>query len=119
MSAEEDKEVLATAKRRTQWFGLPLFMTEYILKTDKLIIDRHFINQTISEVAFMRIKDKNFKCNIIQRIFGLSTIQLISVDSTMPVLELKNIKNGKGWYRKIDELVHEARNSSVKMNEFI
>lgn len=90
-------------KDRKRYLGLPLSFTRYSLSEDRLFLSVGFINLKDEEVLLYRVRDINTKRTLWQRLFGVGTVTIVSSDKTMPILELKNIKDPIG----VKELIHE------------
>ena len=67
-----------------------------------------------------RILDLSLKRSLIQRLFGLGTINCHSVDKTMKNFEIKNIKDSENVKNQLSDLIEEARRASrVSSREFM
>ena len=67
-----------------------------------------------------RIKDLVLRRSILQRMFGLGTIQIISSDSSLSNFELSNIKRSGEVKEQLSTLVEEERQrKKVSSREFI
>ena len=106
--------------RKRVWCGLPWTFTKYELSREKLIIKTGFFTQNQDEVRLYRILDLSLKRSLIQRIFGLGTINCHSVDKTMKNFEIKNIKDSENVKNQLSDLIEEARRSNrVSSREFM
>ena len=90
-------------KDRKRYFGMPLSFTRYMLSEDRLFISVGFLNIKDDEVLLYRVRDIDTSRSLWQRLFGVGTVRVISSDKTMPVLELKNIKDPV----MVKELIHK------------
>ena len=90
-------------KDRKRYFGLPLSFTKYSLSEDRLFISQGLLNIKDDEVLLYRVRDINTKRTLWQRLFGVGTITIASSDKSMPMLEIKNVKDPL-W---VKELIHE------------
>jgi len=90
-------------KDRKRYFGLPLSFTRYSLSDDRLFISVGFLNIRDDEILLYRVRDIDTSRNLWQRLFGVGTVKVMSSDKTMPVLELKNIKDPV----MVKELIHK------------
>ena len=90
-------------KDRKRYFGLPLSFTRYSLSDDRLFLSVGFLNIRDEEVLLYRIRDITTSRTLGQRIFGVGTVKVVSSDKTMPVLELKNVKDPMS----VKELLHQ------------
>ena len=91
-------------KDRKRYFGLPLSFTRYSLSDDRLFISVGFLNIKDDEVLLYRVRDIDTSRSLWQRLFGVGTVKVMSSDKTMPVLELKNIKDPV----MVKELIHKS-----------
>jgi len=90
-------------KDRKRYFGLPLSFTRYSLSDDRLFISVGLLNIKDDEILLYRVRDIDTSRNLWQRLFGVGTVKVMSSDKTMPVLELKNIKDPV----MVKELIHK------------
>ena len=93
---------LIWSDRRRLWCGLPWTFTTYRLTEDRLFVKSGFLNLREDEVRLYRIKDLVLRRSLLQRMFGLGTIQIISSDSSLSNFELSNIKRSSfpPWWRR-------------------
>ena len=89
-------------KDRRRILGMPLSFTRYSLSEDRLFLSVGFLNIKDDEVLLYRIRDITTCRTLWQRLFGVGTVTVMSSDKTMPVLNLKNIKNPVA----VKELLH-------------
>ena len=94
---------------RKRHLGLPLSFTRYKLSNDRLFYVKGFLNITNEEIQLYRIRDISLKRTLWQRIFGVGTITVNSSDQTIPVLELKNIKDSFNVKEIINEHVEMVK----------
>ena len=80
-------------KDRKRYLGMPLSFTRYMLSDDRLFISVGFLSIKDDEILLYRVRDIDTKRTLWQRIFGVGTVTVVSSDKTMPVLELKNVKD--------------------------
>lgn len=90
-------------KDRKRYFGLPLSFTCYRLSEDRLFVSEGFLNIKDDEILLYRVRDIDTRRSLWQRLFGVGTVTVLSSDRTMPVLELKNIKDPLF----VKELIHK------------
>lgn len=89
-------------KDRKRFLGMPLSFTRYSLSEDRLFLSVGFLNIKDDEVLLYRIRDITTSRSLWQRLFGVGTVTVMSSDKTMPVMNLKNIKNPVA----VKELLH-------------
>ena len=111
---------LIWSDRRHLWCGLPWTFTTYRLTEDRLFVKSGFLNLREDEVRLYRIKDLVLRRSLLQRMFGLGTIQIISSDSSLSNFELSNIKRSGEVKEQLSTLVEEERQrKKVSSREFI
>ena len=96
---------LIWSDRRRLWCGLPWTFTTYRLTEDRLFVKSGFLNLREDEVRLYRIKDLVLRRSLLQRMFGLGTIQIISSDSSLSNFELSNIKRSGDVKEQLSTLV--------------
>ena len=109
-------------KERKRWlfFGLPFTFTKYILDAKCLKLCKGFFTTTEDDILLFRVMDISIRRSLIQRIFGLGTMIIISSDKTNPNLEVKNIKNVHKFKSVLDERVEKDRlRMRFKAGEFV
>ena len=108
------------AERKRLWCGLPWTFTSYKLTEDRLFIKRGFMNLREDEVRLYRIRDLVLYRSLLQRLFGLGTIEVKSSDSSMSDFRLENIKNSTAVKEQLSVLVEEERQrKKVSSREFM
>lgn len=96
-------------KDRKRICGLPLSFTKYELYEDKIFIAQGLFNFEEDEVLLYRILDVRYKKTMMNRIFGVGTITLLTADETHKTLILKNIKDSRRVRDTISTMVEETR----------
>lgn len=82
-------------KKRKLFFGLPWGFTFYSEQNGRLYIRTGFLARHEEEIQLYRIRDIDLSEGILQRVFGLGSISLITSDKTAGNICLVNIKNAK------------------------
>lgn len=95
--------------RKRLWCGLPWTFTVYSLSNDRLFVKSGLLSTREDEVRLYRILDISLKRTLLQRIFGLSTIELHTSDKTLGNFNLVNIKKGYDVKETLSQLVEEVR----------
>lgn len=95
--------------RKRLWCGLPWTFTVYSLSNDRLFVKSGLLSTREDEVRLYRILDISLKRTLLQRIFGLSTIELYTSDKTLGNFNLVNIKKGYDVKETLSQLVEEVR----------
>lgn len=95
--------------RKRLWCGLPWTFTVYSLSDDRLFVKSGLLSTREDEVRLYRILDISLKRTLLQRIFGLSTIELHTSDKTLGNFNLVNIKKGYDVKETLSQLVEKVR----------
>lgn len=107
-------------RKRILFFGLPWTFTVYRLTKDRLLIKRGFFTTNEDEVRLYRIMDISLRRTLIQKMFGLGTIQCHSSDKTMGDFEIINIKKSYQIKSLLSDLIEQERMAKrVSNREFI
>ncbi len=113
-------EILWKARKRLTFFGLPWTFTVYRLTKDRLLIKTGFFTTREDEVRLYRILDISLKRTLIQKMFGLGTIQCHSSDKTMGHFDIVNVKNSYDVKNLLSDLIEKERmEKRVSNREFI
>lgn len=106
-------------KDRKRYFGLPLSFTRYALSKDRLFMSTGFFNIKDEEVLLYRVRDIALSRTLVQRLFGVGTVTVMSSDKSMSELILKNVKNPVGVKELIHETVEDMKiRRKVRVGEF-
>ena len=90
-------------------FGLPWTFTKYKLYEEKFQICTGFLNKKEEEIRLYRIMDTTLQKSFGQRIFGLGTIKVNSVDKTTPEFFIQNVKRPDYVRDLLSDKVEAAR----------
>ena len=113
-------EILWKARKRWTFLGLPWTFTVYRLTNDRLLIKTGFFTTKEDEVRLYRILDISLKRTLIQKLFGLGTIQCHSSDKTMGHFDIVNIKHSYDVKNLLSDLIEKERmEKRVSNREFI
>ena len=96
-------------ERKRNWCGLPWTFTKYVLTDDRVLIRTGVLNLKEDEVRLYRIKDISITKSLMQRIFGLGTIHIVSTDAKLGSFDIVNVKNSYEKKEQISDLVEKAR----------
>ncbi len=93
--------------------------TDYTLTTERLIIKTGVLTRTTDEIELYRIKDIRLIEPFLQRLVGLSVIEITSSDRTNPTISLAGIKNGDLLRNTMRNQVERIRtNKNVREVDF-
>ena len=95
--------------RKRNWLGLPWSTVKYTLYEDRLIVKTGFFKVNEDEIRLYRISDITLKRSFWQRLTGMGTIHLCGSDTTLPELDLVNVKKAKVIRNLISDLVDRDR----------
>lgn len=78
-------------------FIIPVFLRiisrRYRLTSQRLFIERGILNQTIDQTELIRVDDVRVEKTLIDRIFGLGTVSLLSTDVSDRLVVIEGINN--------------------------
>lgn len=110
MQEEQDTlNISITERKRWTFFGLPFTFTTYTLTGKKLTVRQGLLTTHEDDILLYRVMDTSLTCTLIQKIFKLGTLKVISSDKTLPNLEIKNIRNFKAFKDLLEESVEKER----------
>lgn len=87
---------------RKRHLGLPLSFTRYALSEDRLFLSTGMLSLHDEEILLYRVRDLSVRRSLLQRLFGVGSIEVLSTDQTTPTLLLKNVKRPQ----EVKELLH-------------
>lgn len=109
-------EIIWKDRKRVIFFGLPLSFTKYGLSKEILYVKRGFLSSREDEVRLYRILDISLRRSLIQKIFGLGSIEITSSDKTLGNFVIKNIKRSKDVKKLLSEYVETERTNKRVVN---
>ena len=119
-SLANQNDLLWRERKRLLFFGLPWTFTVYRLTKDRLLIKRGFFTTREDEVRLYRIMDISLRRTLIQKMFGLGSIQCHTSDKTMGDFEIINIKTSYEVKNMLSDLIEKERmEKRVSNREFI
>ncbi|MHB1483669.1 MAG: PH domain-containing protein [Saccharofermentanales bacterium] len=96
-------------KDRKRYFGLPLSFTRYSIRGVRFYISKGLLRIEENELLLYRIMDIKLNRTITDRIFGVGTITLYTVDKTDSVIKVIRIKKPAQVRDLISRMVEEER----------
>ena len=96
-------------KDRKRFLGMPLSFTRYMLSEDRLFLSKGFLNVKDDEILLYRVRDIPTSRSLLQRIFGVGTVTVLSSDKTCPTLVMKNIRNPIAVKETLHKRVEEMK----------
>ena len=105
----EEKEILWADRKRI--LGMPITFTKYSMDDERLYIKTGVLSMELDEILLYRVLDVKSRQSLWQRIFGVGTLTLFSVDQSNRQIELKNIKNPRKLHRYLSNVIEANRQS--------
>lgn len=119
METENTKRYLWSARKRNA-LGLPWTFTKYAFNEDRLFVTSGLLKTVEDEVRLYRILDISLTRTLLQKIFGMGTINISSADKTLGNFDLMNVKNATEVKEQLSRLVEENRDKKrVTNREFM
>lgn len=91
-------------KDKKRIFGMPISFTNYALSEDRLFEKIGLFSTKQNETLLYRIKDISLKRTLWQKMFGVGTIIIYTVDSSTPIIVVKNICTPE----EVKEMLHQS-----------
>lgn len=105
----DTNQVVWQDRKHHLWF--PISFTKYVVKNNRLLIQKGFFNSVLDETLLYRIVDLTMNQSLLGKIFGTGNITITSRVDTNSVQVLENIKNPREIYTLLSETVEECRRS--------
>ena len=105
----EEKEIHWADRKRI--LGMPISFTRYSMDDERLYVKTGLLRTELNEILLYRILDVKSTQTLWQRIFGVGTLTLFSVDQSCPRLLLKSIKNPEKLHRYLSDFIEKTRQS--------
>lgn len=83
--------------------------TTYRLTTERLITERGIFSKTTDTLELYRVRDQQITQSLIERIYGLQMIQLLTADTSTPSLTIDYIPTSLGLGDKFRAQVEACR----------
>jgi hypothetical protein len=103
----EEEQILW--KDRKRHLGLPLSFTRYEITPTRFIIRTGFLSTQTEEVLLYRVLDMNLKRNLWQKLFGVGTLEIHTMDQTARIAAFKNIKSSEKVRQFLGKIVEAER----------
>jgi uncharacterized membrane protein YdbT with pleckstrin-like domain len=103
---------------RKRILGLPISFTKYYVKNNRLYYETGLLSTERNEIMLYRILDLKEKQTLADKLFGVGTITLYTMDESNKEMIIKNIKNPSEVMDMLSGLVEEQRaKNKVRVGE--
>ena len=114
----EKGTIAYTWQDRKRFLGMPLSFTRYMLSEDRLFLSKGLLNVRDDEILLYRVRDISTSRSLLQRLFGVGTVTVLSSDKTCPTLVMKNIRDPLAVKEQLHKSVEEMKlRRRVRLNE--
>lgn len=96
-------------KDRKRFLGLPISFTRYEVSPTRFIIRTGLFSTDTEEVLLYRVLDLKLKRTFWQKLFGVGTITIHTMDQTARLTEFKNIKGSEKVRQFLGKIVEAER----------
>ena len=103
----EEEQILW--KDRKRYLGLPISFTRYEVTSTRFIIRTGLFSTDTEEVLLYRVLDLKLKRTFWQKLFGVGTITIHTMDQTARLAEFKNIKGSEKVRQFLGKIVEAER----------
>lgn len=90
-----------------------ILSTRYRLTTERLFIERGIVRQTIDQIELVRVDDIRVTKGVVDRVFGLGSVQILSTDFTDRSVEIKGVADADGVAELVRSRMRAARDKSL------
>ena len=95
------------------WMLLRILSNRYRLTQQRLFIERGILSQTIDQTELIRVDDIRVTKKIVDRIFGLGSIEVISTDASDSSLIIEGVKGADEVAERIRNCMRTLRSQSL------
>jgi uncharacterized membrane protein YdbT with pleckstrin-like domain len=93
--------------------------TKYEISEERIIETTGVFSRSTDETELYRVKDIRLEEPFFLRMFGLSTILLVTSDKTSPIITLSGVKNGNNLRKTLRDAVEVRRDlKGVRERDF-
>jgi uncharacterized membrane protein YdbT with pleckstrin-like domain len=83
--------------------------TYFRLSSERLFLETGVFNKTSEELELYRVKDSRTDRPLLNRMFGLGTVVVITNDASTPEVKLQGIENAKDFRERLRRCVETRR----------
>lgn len=106
--------------RKRPFLGLPLSFTKYELTSQKLIINKGFLNVSEEEIRLYRFLDVTLTQTLFQRIFGVGNLHCETNDRSGGNFVIEMVKKPREVKELLSDAVEDERDRKrVSVREFM
>lgn len=106
----DDENVVFLEKKRSMFFGLPMFnFTKYIITPGVITVDHGFFKKVEDDCYMYKVQDVKLTLGFFERMLRLGTITCYTGDVTSPELKLVHVRHAKEIKSYILKASEEAR----------
>ena len=109
MGKKVDTQTKILWQDRKRILGMPITFTRYSVSEERFITKIGFWKTETNEILLYRILDIKLVRSFGQKIFGVGTITLFSVDQSHRSLEVKNVRKPDEVYRFLSRIIEQQR----------
>lgn len=102
-------QIIWQDRKHYLWF--PISFTKYVVKNNRLLIQKGLLNSQLDETLLYRIVDLTMNQSLLGKLFGTGDITITSRVDTEAVIVLESIKNPMAVYSTLSEAVEACRKS--------
>ena len=95
--------------KRWLFFGLPFTFTKYYIKENTITINSGLLKKVENDCYMYKVQDVTLRSSLVERMFGLGTVECHTGDVTSPLLVIQHIKNARAVKQFILEQSEEDR----------
>lgn len=105
-----------TERKRLLLFGLPWTFTKYMVEQEIITVKSGLLRTEENDCYMYKVQDVKLTSSLLERIFGLGTVECYTGDVTNPKLELVHIKNAREVKNYILETSEQERRRRRTLN---
>jgi uncharacterized membrane protein YdbT with pleckstrin-like domain len=83
------------------WVGIQAIVLKcisYRISPDRIEYERGVLSRSTDNLDMFRVTDVRLQCTLLDRLWGIGTVEVMSSDETHPILYLAKIRNPRNAY---------------------